>query len=46
MASNYAQSPNLFMDGNLVKFSFQHETHHAPKGYWVEAGRPFGPQKI
>jgi hypothetical protein len=43
-ASNYAQSPNFFMNGNLVKFSFQHETHHAPMGYWVDAGRPFGPQ--
>ena len=44
-ASKYAQAPNLFMNGNLVKFSFQHQTHHAPKGYWVDAGRPFGPQK-
>ena len=44
-SSNYAQAPNLFMNGNLVKFSFQHQTHHAPKGYWVDVGRPFGPQK-
>ena len=35
----------MFMGGSWVKFSFQHETYRAPQGYWVDSGKPYGPQR-
>ena len=44
-ASEYVQAPNMFMGGSWVNFSFQHETYRAPPGWWVDSGKPFGPQR-